>query len=485
MRWVWMLVVAMGCGVVPPDPQPVTCGQTVAVQVVRFDTGGLVSSGVPLAAGLLRDADSVRLVIDGAEVPMAVDPLIGRHADGSYKSVLVQFPWTKDAAQGVLEFGVAGRRIDAVPITWTLESAVLLPTDMAYVRSTGVLPPMVDQIPEIGGAYDSTYARWAAHFVIRDTLTPFQARRGVNYYDRVLNSYVQWARTGNVQYWRDAAKLARLYQGMGILYQHHEFQPDGIYLNYLLTGDSRSRTFLTYWATRRAPFMQPQRNYSYWFDKNTTQYLEGRIQARQMLAGLYAAMLDDSTRNWVAYTDALVKSWVDIQEPHFAGVRTPAPPSPGAWQYRLATDSTGRVLSWGQSNYMEGLRVTAMLRYLDLRQPPDSVRLAVEQSIKRQVDYLWPTQWVPQFQSFRYWSVDASSTQSLAELNALMSIGLAYTYHVTGDTTYRDRAWQTLRPAWANPNWRPWWQGHNGKIFNQNYYSSWQALYYLTVPPRL
>jgi len=481
MRWLWLVVLA-GCGLWEvPEVSEVPPIDTVAVQVVRFDTGGLVSTGVPLAPGLLRDADSVRLMIDGAEVPMYVEPLAGRHADGSYRSVLVQFPWTGDSARGVLEFGVAGvRQGTKTPIT--LESVVVLPTSSAYLRSTQVLPPTIASaallVTPLHTRFDELYRQASAMHVIRDNLdaTDNLGSRRLNFYDRVLTSSAQWIRTGEVQYWRDATRLVRQYTAIakdrnaGSAYAPWDFHPDGLFSSYLLTGDENSRRILAEFAqaNSRNLFMA-SRNYTF------NAYREGRGQQRVMLAALYAALLEDTSRDWYAVTDEYVTSWLDTQEPwHTQG-------SDGAWYYPITAGHNG------QSNFMEGLRVSALVSYLELRHPSDAVRERVERAIRRQVDFLWNTQWQPQFQSFLYWSTDSAGKRSLADLNNLMALGFAYVYYVTGDEAYRDRAVQVMSPAFVPQadRWSVCWGCSNGKQFNQNYYSAFRALYYLNVPPRL
>jgi hypothetical protein len=480
MRWLWMVVLA-GCGLWEvPEVPVVPPMDTVAVQVVRFDTGGLVSTGVPLAPGLLRDADSVRLMIDGAEVPMYVEPLAGRHADGSYRSMLVQFPWAGDSARGVLEFGVAGvRQGTKTPITWTLESAVILPTSPQYIVATEVLPRTIpsSELPAtaLNLAYDQVYRVQSARF----------ASSGNNFYDRVYNGYAQWARTGEIEYWRRSTWLARVYAAPAPINQPHNFDPDGLFTNYLLTGDERSRKYLIDWAKARVGWWAPAKAYDWSFGL----YREGRQQQRVMLSALYAGLLEDTTNAWMTLADAYVKAWVDTQEPHWAqqydGLKLD-----GSWHYPLGSAGNG------QSNFMEGLRVSSMITYLEYRTPAPDIQHAVEQSIRRQVDYLWNTEWNAAALSFKYWSTElrnapfpAVPTQemlNMRELNNLMVLGFAFTYHVTGDPKYRDQALQIMSVAYTPPaGWSPWWSGFNGKVLNQNYYSSWRALYYLHVPPRL
>jgi hypothetical protein len=455
------------------------------VQVVRFDTGGLVSTGVPLAPGLLRDADSVRLMIDGAEVPMYVEPLAGRHADGSYRSMLVQFPWAGDSARGVLEFGVAGvRQGTKTPITWTLESAVILPTSPEYIISTGVVPATLPSSQTsgtaLGRSMDQIYLSSANTHPI--TVERAHLARQLNFYDRVLTSYTQWARTGDIRYWVDASRLVRQYTAIArnknaaAAYAPWDFHPDGLFSSYLLTGDENSRRILVEYALPSTWNIRAPR-YNYTFNG----YRDGRVQQRVMLTALYSAILEDTSADWFAVTDEYVVSWIDTQEPHFGPAVTKQDEADGAWYYPITAEQNG------QSNFMEGLRVSALISYLELRNPPAAMRSRVEHAIKKQVDFLWNTQWQPQHQSFKYWSSDQVGTRINAVLNNLIVLGFAYVFHCTGDEVYRERSLQIMSQAFLSQpdGYQVWWAGHNGKMFNQNYYSSFRALYYLNVPPRL
>jgi hypothetical protein len=468
---------------------------TVDVVIHKTDAGTgtvLVSSGMPLPKGLVTSAtlQKFRLIVDQKEVPLFVEPLFGKHADGSYKSVLIQFPMELTHGQnitGQLQFGPQGIRTGTkTPVDWALlEPAIILPTSPVYILSTGVMlkTMAVNDLPTTAlyTAYESRYAQWSAfHFSYTDlNCTNYCAHQwGRNYYDAALAGYAQWARTGNIEYWKRATIFARLHTRGEPLSQPHNYQPDGLYYNYVFTGDERNRQYLIIWSQNRTGWWTVPRVYEWSFGN----YREGRQQQRVMLAALYAGLLEDTSRDWLGMVDGYVKGWVETQEPKWA-MEYDSLSVDGAWHYPL--DGAN-----GQSNFMEGLRVSAMITYLELRQPPEHVRLATELSIQKQVDYLWNTQWNPAARAFNYWSSDyrgvpwpdppTDSQIYMHELNNLMVLGFAYTYHVTGDVTYKDRALEIFSVAFLPPpGWGPWWAGLGGKIFNENYYSSWRVFYYL------
>jgi hypothetical protein len=452
---------------------------TVDVNIYRLDDGSgttLVSSGMPLQQGMVyaNTLGQFKLMVNNTEVPLFVQPLFGRHPDGSYRSVLIQFQMALSANQtlpGQLVFGVPGVRQGArTAIAGNLESAAILPSSPAYIISTGVIPLTRSSSQVSGTALAALGQNFDTQYLSAANLHPVTPERetaamDINFYDRVLSSYAQWARTGQVRYWRDASLLARQYviraniQGLA----PWTFQPDGLFLSYLLTGHDASRTLLanaSFAATFN--FFAPQ--YQYELDG----LREGRDQQRFMLGALYSAILEDSSTNWLASLDARVTSWLDTQEPYFTTGKD------GSWFYRITTGV------YGQSNFMEGLRLTALVTYLELRTMTSERRTLVEQAVKAQVDYLWNTEWVPQFKSFKYWSTQAEGARSLADLNNLIVLGFAYVYHITGNTVYRDRALEIISQAFfPQPDFSVWWVGGNGKFFNQQYYSSFRVFYYL------
>jgi hypothetical protein len=456
---------------------------TVDVNIHRLDTETgitLVSAGMPLRAGLVypNTIEYFRLIVNNTEIPIFVQPLFGKHQDGSYRSVLIQFSMEVTAGQpvtGKLEFGPRGVRYNTrTDIIGSVESAVILPASSAYIISTQVIHPTIisSELPatQLYTRFDDIYRQTASRHIIQDGFTDRDSRQ-FNFYDRVLTSYVQWVRTGHIQYWVDATRLVRQYHAItnsystiAQSYAPWDYHPDGLFLSYLLTGDEKNRRILAEWALQNSRNLRAaHRNYIF------NSYREGRPQQRVMLSALYSALLEDTSTDWFAVTDAYVTSWLDTQEPwHTQGFD-------GAWLYPLPDSLVG------QSNFMEGLRLTALVTYLEYRNPSVEMRRRVEIAIKKQVDFLWNTQWQPQFQSFKYWSSDQVGRRSLADLNNLMVLGFAYVYHITGDIEYYNRTMQIISPAFLpqSDGWSVCWGCSFGKQFNQNYYSSWRVFYYL------
>jgi hypothetical protein len=111
----------------------------------------------------------------------------------------------------------------------------------------------------------------------------------------------------------------------------------------------------------------------------------------------------------------------------------------------------------------------ALSRYYDLFEPDPRIPPA----IRRAADYLWTNDWLPTSNSFRYIERDCPSegpAEPAPDLNNLIVNGFAWTYRMTGDATYKQRAQMifngAVTGAWISPT----------KQFNQVYSSSFRAL---------
>ena len=118
----------------------------------------------------------------------------------------------------------------------------------------------------------------------------------------------------------------------------------------------------------------------------------------------------------------------------------------------------------GQSNFMEGLRMDALVKYYQWRRADARVVTLV----RRQVDYLWNTQRVADG-SFKYWSVDATGGGAW-DVNQLMSLGFAFAWKTTGQASYRTNGDLVFQAGVE----RSWYQG--SKQYNQQYYDSFTYL---------
>jgi hypothetical protein len=112
----------------------------------------------------------------------------------------------------------------------------------------------------------------------------------------------------------------------------------------------------------------------------------------------------------------------------------------------------------GQKNFMVGILLNALVRYYEEVSPDPRIPVAV----KRAVDYMWATQWVPRERGFKYVSVDSTKegiNQSKPEpsLNGLVIPGFSFVAAHTGDARYRMQVADILGGLYQNKiNWPGW-----------------------------
>ena len=461
----------------------------VELRIQRLASGSgsvLVSSGIPVGAGVLREADvsRIRIEVDGTEVPAYVAPL-AKWRDGSVRSVLVQFTWDPGAgrsAEGRLFVGTAppARRVQRSPAPG-LPDAVALPAKAEYLVQTALAGPMetVSITRTLGGAfgrYDTEFRRLADLHWKADAGAWEQ-----NYYDRGLVYYVAWMRSGNPDYWRRATTMALNYRRDYLEKNNHNTSPHwaqlgGLELHYLLTGDTLSQKAVAgAFAWGLSPFAQARWGPKADLENTQSEYMENRIQARVLQGALMAYRLNAS------YT------------------RSDGPAFPAAqWPARLR-DMLNKILSvqnadgsysWvqicgGQLNYMVGMLNDVLIEYYrDFEADP-----RIPSSIERANDFLWRTQWIPGEQAFKYASVTCAPNkfgtsvggmEPAGDLNGLLVGSFGWLYQQTGDAKWRTRGDAIFAGIFA-PKWL---SNYNGsKQFNQAYTSSFRYVAYRSRRP--
>ncbi|HEY0972673.1 MAG TPA: Ig-like domain-containing protein [Gemmatimonadales bacterium] len=449
--------------VVTPVAPPTPLVSDIDVQLVRFDGGSgevIVSNGVPLAPGALRPGQTgrVRLVIDGVERKISVTELAGRHLDGSLRSILVQ---------ARLSFGAAERptgrltlsserpaEFRMVPeLTMAVPPAVVLPSSPDYLVSTDLVGQTITV--EQSKALGSPFTRYESDFVkyADQHWTNKGAYWGENYYDRALIYYAFWVRSGNPEYWRRASELALSYRRDYLEKNSHGSSPhwsqlEGLEKHYLLTGDEASRyaiaqvagSAFNYWITR--------------LDRVNLANFESRIQARVLQAHLLAWRLDAKgtrDKDWGALLPSLLDQILSTQQ------------ADGSYRF-LATCHESL-------NYMSGMLNDVLASYHTYyRADPRIV-----DAVRRNVDWLWSTQWLPGSRAFKYISAPCEGVGeggAAPDLNLMFVTGPAWVYGQTGDSHYRDMADQIFSGGVTRGNL------HGSKQFNENYYASFKYLAY-------
>jgi len=455
-----------GCQLAPDrSPQvSLVARDTVQLQLVRLDAGAgdvLVSSGIPLPPGYLWPGANanVALVVAGAEESISVEILSPTHGDGSARGFLIQFRHSLVAGTPVPALLLVGSQVTRgtpdrpkTPVTWSRPAAVALPVSADYLVRTqlvGLTLPVAQSpaTPPAFPTYESDFVTFGdQHWAGEGGDWVY------NYYDRALIWYAWWVRTGDSRYWDrgtiDAVAYRRDYlEPNGYALQPHNSQLEGLELHYLLTGDERSRYAIARVAELFALIWTP-----YLGDINDT-YVEGRIQARTLLSHYLAWRLNavgDSPRDWQALMEQDVTKIVQTQQP----------------------DGSYRFGAWeGQhSNYMTGLVHDALIKYYTFAQADARIPTA----LKKTLDWMWATQWVPAARGFKYVSgaMSTGDETPAADLNMLIVTGYGWYYQLSRDATYRVRGDDIFTGgvdlAWLN--------GY--KQFNQNYTSSFRYLLY-------
>ena len=335
----------------------------------------------------------------------------------------------------------------------------------------------------LGGPFASFERRWV-QFGERHWRDP-KDRFG-NYYDRALSHYALWLRTGDPRWRRRADSIAldyrtyleglqadlgrrdasgrpRLDPAPYSTSPHNTF-PEGLAIHYLLTGDPASREAVAGLAHYAVNYRSDSPGY---------RYQEGRIQARGVIAALSALAIGHDGRfvsadgrkheyDWGAIADEFVDNWVKLQR------------EDGSFRYRLDTEKANGPM--GQSNFMEGLRANALIKYYQLRKQDPRV----ERMVRRMADYM-ATQWDDDVGAFRYHDVDGRVEPTLVDLNHLIVEMFGFAYHQTGEQRYRtigDAAFDAGEPPFPRA-YRAAGAGEfmdGSKQFNQHHYGAFRYL---------
>jgi hypothetical protein len=443
----------------------------ILVRVVRLAGGcasGLVSSGIPLAPGRLTAAQlgQLRVVIGGVEQAVYVEALQAPRPDGSLRAVLVEFQYTTKAdapVDGFLVLGQARTRTDLPRPTTDRGSpeAVVLPTDPAYLVSTGLIGPTVTTAATAASdPPGSVVAKYEADF--RTYADQLWTANGAswdmeNYYDRAKIYYAWWMRTGEAEYWRRATAMALAYRKDYLEKEKynssaHWLQIEGVELHYLLTGDEASRT-----AVGRVGDVFIA---AYYMDNlgNVGAEMDNRIQARTLLALLTAWKLNAPSQVGAAWKSLLPIALTKILSSQSAD---------GAYRF------TGMENQCGYNKpFMVGLLNDALIKY----SATFSADMRIPGAVQRSVDYMWAKDWNPTARAFIYLDgpcPDHDEKQAPApDLNNLVVTSFGWIYQQTKQTAYRDHA----EAIFAGGVTQAWLAGT--KQFNENYTTSFHYLRY-------
>ncbi|MBY0490095.1 MAG: hypothetical protein K2R93_09675 [Gemmatimonadaceae bacterium] len=382
---------------------------------------------------------------------MATRALSGQYDDNSLRAIAIQA--TVDAGTAP----VLGQ-LQILPSTvpqpsWsnvTADSALaLIPTDPKYLISTGLFGPAVPVAETLDPKYESNFVSYADGFWLQ--MGP--AWETANYYDRALNHYVYWARSGDPKWFFRATALARDYRRKYIeannyLPSPHWAQMEGLALSHWLAGDDSAVAAVVRSATRLTEVYTP----------DIVSVGEGRITARMVIMSLLSWELGDRSQPWRTRLDDYVRKTIST----------------------IQQDGSYIWPNWcsGQSNYMAGMLNDAMIKYYERINQDPSVITAVAAS----TEYMWRTQWNASVGAFRY--VNKSCTaipeseagQIPTDLNGLILVGFAFgAKHATSPSIRAERNARVDSIA-ASMVDNAWIAG--SKQFNQSYYYTHAYMWY-------
>lgn len=447
---------------------------TVDLRLYRFDgkSGStFVSNGIPLPPGRLRpdQVGLIRLMVEGEEQSIRTEALSGLHSDGSLRSVLVQLVYELPPSGWRTGKLILGEK-RTLPDIGEPEQfdrgrtvAVALPDDPEYLVSTKINGPTVTaRYSRTMGPVFASYERSFVQHAEPHWRNERDQWSGANYYDRALIYYTFWVRTGNPTYFNRASLLALNYrtdylEANKYATSPHWSQPEGLEQHYLLTGDEQSRFAIARVAEQFVPLQMG--------DTLNIPWTETRIQART-LQGLYLAWRLNAQGpkkvDLAAVLDRKLKRVLEIQRPD---------------------GSTGwPVTCYHSLNYMHGLLNDQLINiYTNYR-----ADTAIVSYVKRNVDYLWRTQWVQGAGAFKYLSgrcqrnaqgEDVGGMNPTPDLNMLFVTGFGWLYQMTGDVSYRQAGDQIFDGGVRGAYWP------GSKQFNQTFTSSYKYLA-LRLPPK-
>ena len=455
---------------------------------VRSDTTGLgtAAPGATVYVWVLMDEDEtveyVRMYFDGVLVGTERQAPYTLGGDNSSTNVLYGYvvPGSAGGATAVTAtfYFNDGSPTDSIvglmAVTGTDTVPPIVPPDTLppVVPPDTVPPPVVGDIDSLAIAnmlgfaqgeqpyqyarladYDSVFVRYSDQFwprfvADRDTATRADPFIFHTYYDRMMSHYEYWWRTGDEEM---AARGDEYLKAIRDWYwvpngyiQPRRVFPEGLLVHYYRTGDQVS--FDTY--TKLTDALTGR----WWPQLTATKWLDGRVQGRTVLGEVYRdpQMGRDGVDSLLAWHDRQVLG-------------------PGRWSM---TSYCG-----GQAHFQAVHAVLyAMERYNDY---VSTDRLAqILPVVKATADSLWTLRTADDLFPYVSWPQNAtgSCNNSIAnDLNGLLMPAMAWLYRETGDEEYRTRATRMLDAMLDHT----YWTGSLGKQWNQSYWQSQRALYWL------
>jgi hypothetical protein len=409
--------------------------ESIALRIVRLDNNGadsvFVSSGLPVKPGLVypNAVSGIRILVGGREVSTYLEPLKGRHPDGSVRSLLVQFAVPRSVVTAEVALSLSGRTVAARGRTAPVSEPTAIVAyssnlDAVESRIVGVTTT-VEQSAFLGGyflLYDQKFETYDAYQNQRNDIPSLS-----NYYDRVQAEFAFFVRSGNPIYFKRAATLARKFRDDFLIpsyYAPGEWLTilDGLAVHYWMTGDEASRDVVLKVASR----IDHSHGGVALANNIDHPFMDNRVQARVLGSKVLSIMLGATSlppEGWAAgVPDVKAAAVIDL------GRILSTQSADGAYRWRAICGQS--------SNFMTGLLNGALAQYH--RQYIEDPRIPA--AIAKSYTWLRSTQWIAAQKTFQYYSgacAPYGDTSPGWDLNGLFLDGLAFLYTATKDPAWR------------------------------------------------
>ena len=461
-------------------------GQTVSVAAtVQVYSGAgangpadLVSNAVPFRQGVLSNVQNVRVLDGGSEVAIAARVLATWPADGSIRSLLLQFS-APAARTYTIQAGIPRATADRafVPVTWDVPTRVFtLPA--AYLSESLIF---WEQTPIGQSGFPAWEQKQLNSYYRIGTVGTAACVRDDHYYDAITTSYQMYARTGNITHlvtarrWalhhrRDQIYLSGANIGHprctgGYLNNTRYTFPQGLVQDFFMFGDEEARNVSAIVVDN---FYMPHASGWYYQAPNSRGFWTER-EAAFALNGILAHY--EATGN-VTYLNRARLRITDLR-------RMQVDNGQRAWVHNLYDHDPSEgcgVGDYGSSPWMSGLLLEGIVKFHKLtgeQVARDSILMAVDDLRAR---YL--ATGAHAGVSFVYLGCSAYA-DGAPDLDNLISHAFAYAFRITSDQTYRTLATALFNTAVAHG------VTASHKHFNQQFRNSGHTPAYLagTPPP--
>jgi hypothetical protein len=398
---------------------------------------GLVSNAVPFRSGVLRDARNVRVLSGTTEVPVAARVLATWPADGSIRSLLLQFD-SPSAGTYTIQVGTPRTTTDRsfLTVTWDVPTRIL--TLPASHLSASLI--FWEQTPLGTSGFPAWETKQLQGYSRIATVGTAPCVRDDHYYDAITTTYQLYARSGDITHLVNARRWALHHRrdqiylsgasvghprcaGNYLNNTRYTF-PQGLSQDYFMFGDEQARNV----STLVVDNFYMASSFEWWFYKapNTRGFWTEREPAFA-LNGILAhyEMTGDSR-----YLDFVRTRIASLQ-------RMQADNGGRAWVHNLYDHDSSEGCApsdYGSSPWMSGLLLEAVVKYHKLTGDPvarQSILMAVDDLRAR---YLATGAYAGR--SFIYLGCSAYA-DGTPDLDNLISPAFGYAYRLTGDETYR------------------------------------------------